>query len=51
VGIVELDSDLAGELLPSLLGLLETTNNVVERGGAPEVLLLETKLLATVKAV
>ena len=51
VGVVELDGDLVGELLPCALGLLETTDNVVEGSGNPEVLLLETKFLSAVEVV
>jgi hypothetical protein len=51
VGIVELDGNLVRELAPSTLALLESADDVVERGGAPEVLLLQAKLLTAVKAV
>ena len=51
MGVVELDGDLVGEFLPRALALLETSDNVVERGGAPEVLLLQAKLLTTVEAI
>ena len=50
VCVVELNSNLIRELLPGTLALLETANNVVKRGSTPEVLLLETKLFAAVKA-
>jgi hypothetical protein len=50
VGIVELDGNRVGELLPRLLALLETADNVVQRGSAPEVLLLETELLTALEA-
>lgn len=50
VSVVELNGNLVGELLPGLLRLLETTDDIVERGSTPEVLLLETKLFAAVKA-
>ena len=50
VSVVKLDGNLVGELLPGLLRLLETTDDIVERGSTPEVLLLETKLFAAVKA-
>jgi len=51
VGVVELDSDLVREFAPGPLALLETANNVVERSSAPEVLLLQTELLATVQTI
>lgn len=51
VGIVELNSDLIWKLLPDALALLETTDNVVQRCGNPEVLLLKTELLSTFKVV
>jgi hypothetical protein len=51
VSIVELDGDLVGEFLPGTLALLETTHNIVQRGGTPEVLLLKTKLLAALEIV
>jgi hypothetical protein len=44
VRIVKLDGDRVGELLPGLLALLESADDVVERGSAPEVLLLQSKL-------
>lgn len=40
VGIIELDSDLVGELGPSALRLLEAPDDVIKRGGHPEILLL-----------
>jgi hypothetical protein len=49
--IVELDSDRVGELFPRPLVLLEATDDIVERCGAPEVLLLETEFLSTLEAV
>lgn len=49
--VVKLDSNRVGKLLPRLLALLETTNDIVERGSAPEVLLLQAKLLTTLKVV
>jgi hypothetical protein len=51
MGVVELDSDGVGELLPSLLALLESTDDIVQRGSAPEVLLLQTELLTTLEVV
>ena len=51
MSIVELDGDLVGELLPGTLALLETTHNIVQRGGTPEVLLLKTKFLAALEIV
>ncbi len=51
VGIVELDGDLLGEFLPRAFRLLEATDDVVERGGDPEILLLEAQLLAAVEVV
>jgi hypothetical protein len=50
VSVVELDGDRVGELLPGLLALLEATDNVVERGSAPEVLLLQAELLTAFEA-
>jgi hypothetical protein len=49
VGVVELDSDLVGELLPRATGLLESADDIVERSSAPEVLLLQAKLLTAVE--
>lgn len=46
-----LDRHLVGEFFPSLLGLLEASDNIVKRSSAPEVLLLQTQLLATLQAV
>ena len=46
-----LDGYLVGELLPSLLGLLEPSHDVEKRGSAPEVLLLQAKFLAALQAV
>jgi hypothetical protein len=51
VSVVKLNGDLVGEVLPGALGLLESANNVVERGSTPKVLLLQAKLLSTFKAV
>jgi hypothetical protein len=51
MGIVELDGDRVGELLPSLLVLLEAADNIVKRGGTPEVLLLQSELLPAFEAV
>jgi hypothetical protein len=51
VGVVELNGDLVGEFLPGALALLETSHDIVERSGAPEVLLLQAKLFTTVKVV
>jgi hypothetical protein len=50
VSVVELDGNRVGELLPGLLALLEATDNVVERGSAPEVLLLQAELLTAFEA-
>lgn len=50
VGVVQLDGDLVGEFLPRALTLLETSDNVVERGCTPEVLLLQAELLTAVEA-
>ena len=49
--ITYLDGYLVGELLPSLLGLLEPSHNVEERGSTPEVLLLQAQLLTALQAV
>jgi hypothetical protein len=51
VSVVELNSDLVGELVPGALALLEAADDVVERGSAPEVLLLQAKLFTTVEAL
>ena len=51
VSVVELDGDLVGEFLPRALALFESANNVVERGSAPKVLLLQSKLLTTFEAI
>jgi hypothetical protein len=51
VGIIQLDGDLIRELSPGALGLLEAAHDVVQRGGDPEVLLLEAQLLAALKVV
>jgi hypothetical protein len=42
---------LVGELFPSLLGLLEPSHDVEERGSTPEVLLLQAQFLAALQAV
>lgn len=49
--IVQLNGDLLREFEPCTLGLLESADNIVQRGSNPEVLLLQTKLLTTVKVV
>jgi hypothetical protein len=49
--IVQLDSNLVREFAPCTLGLLEPTNNIVERSSNPEVLLLQTKLLTTIEII
>lgn len=49
--VVQLDPDLVGELPPRSLGLLEPTDDVVERGGHPEVLLLQSKLLSSLQII
>ena len=41
VRIVQLDGDLVREVLPRLPRLLESADNIVERGSTPEVLLLQ----------
>jgi hypothetical protein len=51
MSVVELNGNLIWELAPFTLGLLEATNNVVERCGTPEVLLLQAELLSTLEAV
>ena len=51
MSIVELNGNLIREFPPGALGLLETTDNVVEGGSYPEVLLLETELLSTIQIV
>jgi hypothetical protein len=50
VGVVELDGDGVGELVPGLLALLEAADNVVERGSAPEVLLLQAEFFTALEA-
>jgi hypothetical protein len=50
VSVVQLNGDRVGELLPRLLALLETADDIVQRGCAPEVLLLQAELLSTLKA-
>jgi hypothetical protein len=42
---------LIGELLPSLLRLLEPSHDIEERGSTPEILLLQAQLLAALQAV
>lgn len=49
MSVIELNGDLAGELGPGALGLLEATDNVIERGSNPEVLLLQAELLSTLR--
>jgi hypothetical protein len=51
MGIIQLNSNLVRELAPCTLGLLESTNNIVERRSDPEVLLLKSKLLTTVEVI
>jgi hypothetical protein len=51
MGIVELDGNLLGELLPGAVGLLEAANNIVKGGSNPEVLLLQTKLFSALQVV
>lgn len=51
MGVVKLNGDLVGEFGPGTLSLLEPANDIEERGSAPEVLLLQTELLTTLKAV
>lgn len=51
MGVIELDGHLVRELPPGALGLLETANNVVQRGGNPEVLLLQAKFLSSLEVV
>lgn len=51
MSVIQLNCHLVGELGPSALGLLESANNVVKRGRAPEVLLLETELFAPLEIV
>jgi hypothetical protein len=50
MGIVELDGDLVRKLPPCSTGLLETTNDVVERSSTPKVLLLQSKFLSALQA-
>jgi hypothetical protein len=50
MGIVELNGDRVGELLPGLLALFEAADNIVERGSAPEVLLLQAELFTALEA-
>lgn len=49
--IVELDGDLVGELLPGALSLLKAAHNIIERCCHPEILLLQTQLLALLQVV
>jgi hypothetical protein len=51
VCVVELNGDRVGELLPGPLVLLEAADNIVKRGSTPEILLFQSELLATLKAV
>lgn len=51
VGVVELDGNVVRELGPGHVDLLPSADDVVQRGGRPEVLLLETELLAGPVAV
>jgi len=50
VGVVQLDGDLVRELIPRALRLLESTDDVVQGRSAPEVLLLQAELFATLQA-
>jgi hypothetical protein len=51
MSVVKLDGDRVGEFLPSLLVLLESANDIVQRGSAPKVLLLQAKLLTALEAM
>ena len=51
MSVVELDGNLNWKFPPSTLRLFETANNVIERGGTPEVLLLQAELLAALRVV
>lgn len=51
MSVVELDSNLVRKLGPRALRLLEPPNDVVERRGNPEVLLLETEFLSSLEVV
>lgn len=51
MGIVELDGDLVGELLPGALGLLKAAHNIIERCCHPEVLLLQSQLFTLLQVV
>ena len=51
MSVVELDGDLVREFAPGTRRLLEATDNVIERGGDPKVLLLEAELLAALEVV
>lgn len=51
MGIVKLNRNLVGEFAPGALGLLETANNIMQRGSHPEVLLLETEFFATIQVI
>jgi hypothetical protein len=51
MGIIQLNGDLLGELAPSTLGLLESADNIVQGSSNPKVLLLQSKLLTTVKVI
>jgi hypothetical protein len=50
MSVVELDGDRVGEFLPGFLALLEAADNIVERGSAPEVLLLQAELFTALEA-
>ena len=49
VRVIQLDCDLVGEFAPSTLALLKPSHDVVKRSRAPEVLLLQSKLFATLQ--
>jgi hypothetical protein len=51
MGVIELDGNLLGELLPGAFGLLEAANNIIKGGSNPEVLLLQTKLFSALQVV
>lgn len=51
MSVIELDSDLVGELAPGTLGLLEAAHNIVKGRRNPKVLLLQSKFLAAFKVV
>lgn len=50
VSVVQLDGNLIRELFPRALGLLESTDDVVQGCSTPEVLLLQTEFLAPLQA-